>query len=66
MTCPHCPTVAAHDMHLFHEPGSPYAMRVAGDRKAVYLWLPDGTMVKRAQPDAVKKLRADVRRLVSA
>jgi hypothetical protein len=59
-TC-HAQGVIPHDMHLLSEPGSPYPMRVAGDRRSVMLWLADGTLIKRAQPDAVRKLRADVR-----
>lgn len=58
-TC-HAQGVIYHDMHLLSEPGSPYPMRVAQDRRSVYLWLPDGTMIKQAQPDAIRKLRAVV------
>ena len=55
--------VIAHDMHLLSEPGSPYPMKVSGDRKAVYLWLPSGDMLKQRQPDAVRLLRVRVRAL---
>lgn len=55
--------IIAHDMHLLSEPGSPYPMKVSGDRKAVYLWLSDGTLLKERQPDAVHRLRARVRAL---
>ena len=58
---PTCQSLAPHDMHLLSEKSSPLPMRVSADRRSVALWLPDGTMVKRSQPDAVQKLRFDVR-----
>lgn len=66
MTCsfPTCPgKVIPHDMHLMSEPGGPFPMRVTPDRKAVYLWLPDGTLLKERQPDAIHRLRARVQAL---
>lgn len=57
--CPICATAAPHDRHLLGEPQSPLAMRVRRD--GATLFLPDGTLLWRRQPDAVRKLRADVR-----
>lgn len=58
---PTCPAIAPHSEHLLMELGSPYAMR--RDRRGVSLWLGDGTLVWRSNPDAVRALRRDVRRI---
>jgi len=60
---PTCTAIAPHDMHLLSEPQSPLAMRVSADRRSVSLWLSDGTMLKRYQPDAIHNLRRDVQRI---
>ena len=58
---PTCKSLAPHDMHLLMEKSSPLPMRVSADRRSVTLWLPTGDLIKRAQPDAIRKLREDVR-----
>ena len=58
---PACQSLAPHDMHLLSEKSSPLPMRVSADRRSVTLWLPTGDLIKRSQPDAIAKLRQDVR-----
>jgi hypothetical protein len=56
---PSCSTLAPHGEHLMHEPESPLALRF--EREGVSMWLPDGTLLWRRQPDAVRALRSDLR-----